>query len=182
MPKARDTSNINWEDYFYYDESSPTFLRHKAKRLNVEKDVVAGTIKKSTGYANVRLHNKIYQVHRVLWEMFNGRLGVDDKIDHIDGNPSNNSLSNLRSVTEDVNQRNKSMYKNNLSGYVGVTFNASGYWVANWYDGCGKMSSKYFSVRKYDFITAKIYAIHYRKTMFSKISHLGYTERHGCKI
>lgn len=182
MPKAKDTSNINWNDYFYYDESSPTFLRHKVKRVNVKKDAVAGTIKKCTGYAAVRLHRKIYKVHRVIWEMFNGRLGVDDKIDHIDGNPSNNSFSNLRKVTEDVNLRNKAMYKNNPSGYVGVTFNTSGYWVANWYDSCGKMSSKYFSVRKYDFITAKVYAINYRKTMLSKIAYLGYTERHGCKL
>lgn len=184
MPKAKDTAHINWDNYFYYDESSPTFLRHKVKRRNVKKDGVAGTINAKTGYVHVRLHNNIYCVHRVLWEIFNDRLLPDEKVDHIDGNPTNNSISNLRKVTEEVNQRNKIMYKSNSTGYVGVSYNVKGYWQANWYATSGKMSSKYFSLRSYDYITAKIYAILYRKTMLSKLiaSDFGYTERHGCKM
>lgn len=184
MPKAKSTHDIKWEDYFYYDESSPTFLRHSKDRRNVKKDAVAGSIKKHGGYSSVKLDYKLYLVHRVIWELLHGKLDVTDKVDHIDGDTCNNRVSNLRVVSEDVNQRNRAMPKSNTTGYAGVTYNVSGYWQANWYAEDGKMYSKYFSLRKYDYITAKLYAILYRQTVMKKLIDLGlgYTERHGCKM
>lgn len=182
MPKAKSTEGIDWKDYFYYDESSPTFLRHAVNRLNVRKDTVAGSTKGKGGYALVKLHHKIYLVHRVIWEMFNNNLSEVDKVDHKDGKILNNSISNLRVVSEEVNQRNRRMPKSNTTGYIGVTYNVSGYWQANWNPESGKMSSKYFSLRNYDYITAKVYAILYRQTMLKQLVDFGYSERHGCKM
>ena len=180
MPRARDTKDIKWDEYFCYDPSSPTFLRHRYDRQNVKGGAVAGTINNKTGYVKVRLFNKIYAGHRIVWEMFNNRLNPDDKIDHIDGCVSNNALDNLRVVPEYVNQRNKRMYKNNATGFTGVSYNKTGYWVATWYEGF-TCRTKYFSISKFDYITAKTLAINWRATKLKILNSLGdgYTKRHG---
>lgn len=55
-------------------------------------------------------------------------------IDHIDGNPLNNSKQNLRSCSHVQNCMNKKMLKNNTTGYKGVWFNkSSGKYVAEIY-------------------------------------------------
>ena len=46
-------------------------------------------------------------------------------IDHIDHNPGNNSVENLREVTVIENHRNMSLNKNNTSGVTGVFWHAS---------------------------------------------------------
>ena len=47
-----------------------------------------------------------YQVHRLVWETFNGPIPEWLEIDHIDGDPSNNNLSNLRAVSHITNMFN----------------------------------------------------------------------------
>ena len=47
-----------------------------------------------------------YQVHRLIWEAFNGPIQKGMEIDHIDGNPSNNRLENLRAVSHQTNMLN----------------------------------------------------------------------------
>ena len=47
-----------------------------------------------------------YQVHRIVWEAFNGPIQEGMEIDHIDGNPSNNRLENLRAVSHQTNMLN----------------------------------------------------------------------------
>lgn len=46
----------------------------------------------------------------------------DTLIDHIDGNPSNNKLENLRDASNIENCQNKHLQKNNTSGYRGVSY------------------------------------------------------------
>jgi predicted metal-dependent hydrolase len=56
-------------------------------------------------YYQVRLFNKTYvrgklfYVHRLVWEGFNGPIPDDKQIDHIDGDTSNNRLDNLQLLT-----------------------------------------------------------------------------------
>lgn len=51
--------------------------------------------------------------------------------DHRDGNTLNNQCGNLRIATQAQNQQNRSMYKNNRSGFKGVHWSTSaGKWIA----------------------------------------------------
>lgn len=46
------------------------------------------------------------RLHRLVWETFNGEIPEGMQIDHIDGNPENNRLDNLRCVTAKENSNN----------------------------------------------------------------------------
>lgn len=45
-------------------------------------------------------------IHRLVWETYNGPIPQGYEIDHIDGDKSNNALSNLRCVTHKENMAN----------------------------------------------------------------------------
>ena len=55
--------------------------------------------------------NKHYYVHRLVYCTFNNDFDLDGfQIDHIDGNPKNNKLSNLQKVTPSENSRKQKRY------------------------------------------------------------------------
>lgn len=65
-------------------------------------------------------------MHRVILARMLGRLLLQaEEVDHIDLNPLNNRRSNLRLATKRQNKTNQRTYKNNTSGYKGVSWNAS---------------------------------------------------------
>lgn len=54
-------------------------------------------------------------------------------LDHVNGDPTDNRIANLREVTNQENCKNKSINRNNKSGVIGVFFYDHGgyqYWVA----------------------------------------------------
>jgi hypothetical protein len=73
------------------------------------------------GYRHGSLDYTYVRLHRALWAMTYGAWPKDD-IDHVDGDRSNNDISNLRLVTASDNQRNQKRYKNNTSGHTGVSW------------------------------------------------------------
>ncbi len=62
-------------------------------------------------------------VARIVWECFKGPLPGYREIDHIDNDPTNTRLGNLRSATQAEVTRNSGMRKNNASGFKGVSLN-----------------------------------------------------------
>ena len=70
------------------------------------------------GYLRITIRNKQYSIHRLMWETFNEPIPEGYYIDHIDGNKSNNSLSNLRLVTQSDNMTNA--MKNGHKGQISV--------------------------------------------------------------
>lgn len=77
----------------------------------------AGTFDR-LGYRSVRAFGKFYKAHRIVWKIVHGEW--PDTIDHIDGNPSNNRIENLRSVSQSENCKNSRMRTDNTSGVRGV--------------------------------------------------------------
>jgi hypothetical protein len=73
-------------------------------------------------------HN--YSAHRVIWLYVHGAWPKQE-IDHINGNPSDNRIENLRDVSRQINQRNLRKIQTNTSGITGVSWRASkGKWRA----------------------------------------------------
>lgn len=70
--------------------------------------------KKTNGRVVCRLYveKKPYDLlsHRLAWYLHYGHLPINS-IDHIDGNPSNNKIDNLRDVTHQQNQWNQTKAK-----------------------------------------------------------------------
>lgn len=82
------------------------------------------------GNLRVNLKRKRYALASLVWAYHNGELPSVLIVDHIDHNPSNNTIENLRAVTQAENTRNMSLNRLNKSGYSGVFFNKS---KARWY-------------------------------------------------
>lgn len=59
------------------------------------------------GYRRIRINNITYLVHRIIAETFLENPDNKPQIDHIDRDPSNNDVSNLRWVTASENCRNR---------------------------------------------------------------------------
>jgi hypothetical protein len=71
----------------------------------------------SRGYALYCKDNKVESCHRLLTNCPKGL-----QVDHINGNRLDNRRENLRIVTSQQNNMNRSIGKNNTSGYKGVTY------------------------------------------------------------
>lgn len=178
--------------YFYYDSTSPSFLRWKAK-YNTSSKVkigdVAGTCDLDDFYWRINALGDHFKAHRIIWTLFNGSCPDGLHIDHIDGNPSNNDIGNLRVVIPRHNMHNKSMNKNNTSGTTGVSYSErtqpsglffSKYTAHMYVPNVGKRS-KSFSIQKYGEQLAFELACEQRDLMIQFLNENGadYTDRHG---
>ncbi len=90
------------------------------RRNNKIKGTQASRLKKSNGYQEVTINKKKQYAHRIIFMMFNGYW--PEQIDHIDGNRSNNLISNLREATNAQNNRNTKLRVNNTTGFKGIYF------------------------------------------------------------
>jgi hypothetical protein len=103
--------------------SAPRFLFDTSRGFNIWNAKFPGKVAGTTrhdGYVSLTVRGARILAHHVAWIITHG---VDcDFIDHIDGNPSNNRIRNLRDATMSMNARNAAKPTHNTSGYIGVSW------------------------------------------------------------
>lgn len=148
---------MDWNDILDYNGLNLIWRESPANRCAAGS--IAGSLTK-VGYIDVEYKGRRYLAHRIIWEMHNGEIPEKIQIDHIDGNKSNNKLSNLRLATPQQNQRNRGAYANNTSGFKGVCWDkGNSKWRASYrlnhktiyigtYDTAEEASETYIRVTK----------------------------------
>jgi hypothetical protein len=113
-------------ELFTYDPHAGE-IRRKVGRQGVKAGDLAGS-PDDKGYRIVCVDYQKVKAHRLAWLMTYGSW-PEGEIDHIDGDPANNRISNLRDVSASENNRNRSRCTRNKSGIVGVCWDSR---VSKW--------------------------------------------------
>lgn len=98
-----------FKDVFIYHPSSGDLIWAEGRKNAGKK---AGSFTEANGgYLQLSIHYKgktsCFQGHRIIWALYYNEFPDNNLvIDHIDGQPSNNSIENLRLVTQGENSRN----------------------------------------------------------------------------
>lgn len=80
-------------------------LRWSVTRGLARAGSIAGTIN-SRGYRHIRIDNKFYQSHRLIWIFIYGKLPDGMVVDHINRDRTDNRVDNLRLLSNSANNRN----------------------------------------------------------------------------
>lgn len=146
---------MSLSDYFYIEggdlkwklrsrglfSSDRSYNLHKSRYANKKAGHEA-----ANGYVQVRVSGRLHYAHRIIWELINGPIPHGYEIDHMDNNPSNNKIENLRVATSSSNKHNTRKPSHNSSGFKGVSLHkASGRYAAYIKNKGKKIHIGYFS-------------------------------------
>jgi hypothetical protein len=118
LPKEKDVTFDFINNLIDYDKETGILTWKKTKNHNAKKGREIGTT--AFGYRLVVIDQKRYQCHRLAWLLSTGHW-PEFEIDHINGNRSDNRLSNLRDVPGGKNLENlKAARCHSSTGVLGV--------------------------------------------------------------
>ena len=208
MAAPKNIDHINFSKPFYYDETSPTGLRWNinvmsGKTMNVfaaRAGDVAGNIhninrnKNNLKFGKNSASRKVWRVGFLKKTFIVSRIvlilhghKVDGfMVDHKNGDPLDNNISNLRVVSQRINCQNKKLLSC-VYGFPGITDYVKEkrnkfyrYFAAYWIDVDRKPQKKFFSIKKFGIMEAFKRAVICRTDAIKKLNSEGmdYTERH----
>lgn len=112
-----------------YNKNTGTFFWKVSPSNNVPKGAAAG-FKGRDNYCRIKIGNRHYMAHRLAWLYVYGKY-PKEQIDHKNRIRDDNRINNLRQATYFDNNRNRPIFKNNTSGYTGVSWRPDmGMWIA----------------------------------------------------
>jgi hypothetical protein len=100
-------------------ENGKLFWRKKTSRKTVVGNE-AGTVRKNDGYRQIMIDYCTYRTHRLVYMYHHGFM--PEIIDHINQNPADNRIENLRIANRAENAQNCKLRPDNTSGVKGVTW------------------------------------------------------------
>ena len=107
-------------ELLHYDPATGIFIRAKAI-AKFGAGETAGALTK-LGHIRICVDGRSYYAHRLAWLYAHGSW-PSENIDHINGNPSDNRLINLRDVSQEMNNQNqRRAHSDNPNKVQGVTF------------------------------------------------------------
>lgn len=115
-----------------YNFETGEFTRLVSTCNRVKVGDISGTID-SKGYFQISVNNKLYLAHRLVFLYMTGAWPAD-QVDHSNQIKTDNRWCNLRECTYSENQGNRTLQKNNKSGYKGVTWRKA---EKKWYASVG---------------------------------------------
>lgn len=110
------TGELTWKRVDYYPE---WWNSRYAGTQPKAKDKLGYIRAKITRVVDGVRHSSYISCHRIAFYIYHGWL--PDVVDHIDGDISNNKISNLRAANEKTNTWNRAPNKGTLTGYKGVS-------------------------------------------------------------
>jgi hypothetical protein len=114
MPSHNDLTQELVCDLFEYRDGE-LFWKKSGKG---RKFGVASGNKRKDGYTSICINYKDFLLHRLVFLYHKGYM--PNTIDHIDGNPENNKIENLRECSQSENLYNRTNSLANISGYKNV--------------------------------------------------------------
>lgn len=109
-----------------------------AKNSTKKPGDLAGYVEKD-GYRRIRIDNRTYYAHILIWVYHFGDIPEGFVVDHRDTNRENNAITNLRLATLSQNQYNRLKSEGKSSKYKGVSWHTTyGKWRAS-IEADGKM-------------------------------------------
>jgi len=109
------------EDYVEYRDGNLWWI----KRPNNSTKMGNPVGHRCKGHLWFRFNGDFLAVHRVIYEMFNGKIPEGCEIDHINRIKDDNNIENLRAVTHQVNMQNVHPRRNSKSGIRNVCWDKS---------------------------------------------------------
>jgi hypothetical protein len=109
---------------YIYDPLTGIFTIASSQKISNIGKVVGG---RSNGYIQLDLDGKKFYAHQLAWFYMTGEW--PSMIDHVNLDRADNRFINLRIASHNENQHNKTVQKNNTSGFKGV-YKARNKWSA----------------------------------------------------
>jgi len=111
------------KELLIYHKTTGHFYWKVDRRGGAKAKDLAGRIT-AAGYVEIRVDLKFYRAHRLAWIYLHGELEQSMQIDHVNGNRSDNRISNLRLATPKQNKENFPLRRaQTRSGLLGVCWN-----------------------------------------------------------
>jgi len=119
-------NDLDYEVFLPIENYDNYFVSNFGNVKNSKTNKIMKQSNNKDGYKKIGLtkngKQKYFLIHRLVGKAFLENPDNKPVIDHIDNNPANNNVKNLRWATSKDNSANQGKSKNNKSGFKGVAY------------------------------------------------------------